>query len=51
MFAGVIFEEIDGYLSKIENEKVTRPPPAGLHVDPGDGDWALIVMAAHAGRS
>lgn len=27
-------EEIDGYLSKIENEKVTRPPPKGLHVDP-----------------
>jgi len=27
-------EEIDGYLAKIEKEKVTRPPPAGLHVDP-----------------
>lgn len=26
--------EIDGYLAKIEHEKVTRPPPAGLHVDP-----------------
>ena len=26
--------EIDGYLSKIEHEKVTRPPPKGLHVDP-----------------
>ena len=26
--------EIDGYLSKIEHEKVTRPPPTGLHVDP-----------------
>jgi hypothetical protein len=26
--------EIDGYLNKIEKEKVTRPPPPGLHVDP-----------------
>lgn len=26
--------EIDGYLAKIEHEKVTRPPPKGLHVDP-----------------
>ncbi len=26
--------EIDGYLDKIEKEKVTRPPPHGLHVDP-----------------
>jgi hypothetical protein len=26
--------EIDGYLSRIEHEKVTNPPPKGLHVDP-----------------
>lgn len=27
-------KEIDGYLDKIEKEKVTRPPPTGMHVDP-----------------
>lgn len=27
-------EEIDGYLDHIEKEKVTRPPPEGMHVDP-----------------
>lgn len=27
-------EEIDGYLDRIEKEKVTRPPPKDLHVDP-----------------
>lgn len=27
-------EEIDGYLRRIEREKVTRPPPANLHVNP-----------------
>lgn len=27
-------KEIDGYLDRIEKEKVTRPPPKNLHVDP-----------------
>jgi hypothetical protein len=27
-------EEMDGYLNKIEHEKVKRPPPASLHVNP-----------------
>ena len=27
-------DEMDGYLDKIEREKVTRPPPKSLHIDP-----------------
>lgn len=37
--------EIDGYLDRIEKEKVTRPPPAGLHVNP------MTAIGRHHHRS